>query len=93
MYQPIPIDTLHVQLPAGITELIERLAEHNHDIWAAQRIADGWTYGPQRDDTKKQNPDLVPYDDLPASEKEYDRNTAVAILKAIIALGYRIEKA
>ena len=35
----------------------------------------------------------MPYDDLPASEKEYDRNAALETLKAIIALGYRIQKA
>jgi hypothetical protein len=72
MYQPKPIDTAHVGLPAGVADLVERLAEHNHDIWAQQRFAAGWTYGPQRDDAKKQNPDLVPYAELPESEKEYD---------------------
>ena len=65
MYQPKPIDTAHIQLPDSITDLVERLAEHNHDTWAQQRLADGWTYGPQRDDAKKQNPDLVAYADLP----------------------------
>ena len=92
MYQPKPIDTSHVQLPDGITELIERLAENNHDIWGAQRMRDGWTYGPQRDDAKKQHPDLIPYNELPESEKEYDRANAVATLRAIMALGYQIEK-
>lgn len=93
MYKPKPIDTSRVRLPATITDLIERLAEHNHDIWAAERMRNGWTYGPQRDDAKKQHPDLVPYADLPESEKEYDRKTAVGLLKAIVALGYRIQKA
>ena len=93
MYQPKPIDTAHVRLPDSITELIERLAENSHDIWAQQRIADGWTYGPQRDDPAKKHPDLVPYDQLPESEKEYDRSTAMQTLRAIVALGYRIERA
>jgi ryanodine receptor 2 len=92
MYEPKPIDTSRVRLPDGITELIERLAENNHDIWAQQRLAEGWSYGPRRDDAKKQHPDLVSYGELPESEKEYDRATAVATLKAIVALGYRIEK-
>jgi hypothetical protein len=91
-YDPRPIDTDHVGLPVGIEDLIERLAEHNHDIWARQRMAEGWSYGPQRDDGKKQHPDLVPYGRLPDAEKEYDRKTAVGLVKAIIALGYRVEK-
>ena len=93
MYEPKPMDTSKVQLPPGIDDLLEKLAAHNHDIWSQGRIADGWTWGPQRDDAKRQNPCLVPYDELPEKEKEYDRNTALAVLRAILALGYRIERA
>jgi hypothetical protein len=91
MYAPRPIDTHHVALPPAIAALVERLAEHNHDVWARQRLADGWTYGPARDDARKHHPDLVPYAALPEGEKEYDRQTAIGLIKAILALGYRIE--
>jgi ryanodine receptor 2 len=89
-YEPRPIDTAGVALTPDVLELIERLAEHNHDVWARQRIADGWAYGPQRDDARKRHPCLVPYDRLPDAEKQYDRNAAVETLKAILALGYRV---
>lgn len=56
-----------------------------------QRLAQGWTYSPARDDANKKHPCLVPYADLPESEKEYDRQAAMETLKAIEALGYRIE--
>ena len=92
-YQPKPIDTSKVTLPKELTDLVERLAESTHDIWAATRIAQGWTYGPARDDAAKKHPDLVPYSQLPDSEKEYDRKTVTGTLKAVAALGYRIEKA
>lgn len=92
MYEPTPIDTSSAHLPAELENLIEQLAEHNHDLWARQRIADGWTYGPRRDDAAKQHPDLVPYGELPEGEKEYDRQTAVGVIKAILTLGYRIER-
>jgi RyR domain len=91
-YEPKPIDTSKVQLPEEILDLGERLAENAHDIYGRQRLADGWRYGPARNDTIKENPTLVPYKDLPESEKEYDRQIAMETLKAIIALGYRIEK-
>lgn len=91
-YEPRPIDTASIALPAGISDLIERLAENNHDIWAAQRMAEGWTYGPTRNDATRQHPDLVPYADLPEGEKEYDRQTAVGLIKAVVALGYSVEK-
>ena len=92
-YTPKPIDTSGVTLTREILELTEVLAKNAHDTWAQQRLAEGWRYGPQRDDAKKEHPDLVPYEELPESEKEYDRSAAMQTLKAIIALGYRIEKA
>jgi len=92
-YAPQPIDTSGVSLTPEVLELRELLAENAHDHWALQRMADGWTYGPQRDDRRKRHPCLVPYEELPESEKEYDRSTAIETLKAILALGYRIEKA
>ena len=90
-YVPKPIATRVVKLPRSLDGLLERLAEHVHDIWARQRIKDGWVHGPRRDDARKTHPGLVPYADLSESEKEYDRNTARETLKAIVKLGYRIE--
>jgi hypothetical protein len=91
-YIPQPIDTSHIQVPASLVELTEQLAENAHDVWARQRLADGWTLGPKRDDKTKQHPCLIPYADLPDSEKRYDRQTSMETIKAIIALGYRIER-
>jgi ryanodine receptor 2 len=92
-YEPKPIDTAGYELPHELEGLVERLAENAHDVWAKRRIAEGWTYGPTRSDGRKTNPDLVTYSELEESEKEYDRGTVKETLKAIIALGYRIEKA
>ncbi len=91
-YEPDPIDTSSVNLAEDLLALTEKLAENAHDHWAKQRLADGWTFGAKRDDPKKQHPCLVPYSKLPDSEKVYDRKTSMETLKAILALGYRIEK-
>ena len=91
-YDPKPIDTSGVLLPPDVAELTERLAENAHDIWAKQRLSDGWRHGPKRDDTTKEHPCLVPYGELPDSEKVYDRKMAMETLKVIQALGYRIVK-
>jgi hypothetical protein len=92
-YQPQPIDTSGITLTDDILALQELLARNTHDIWACQRIAEGWRHGPNRDDHQKRHPCLVPYEELPDSEREYDRAVSLATLKAILALGYRIEKA
>lgn len=91
-YQPKPLDTSAVILSDDLLALTEYLAENTHDIWAEQRIASGWSYGPYRDDATMKHPDLVPYSELPESEKEYDRKTAQETLKVIMAMGYRIGK-
>ena len=91
-YQPRPIDTSEQTIPQDLAQLTERLAKNTHERWAEQRIREGWRYGPVRDDSTKEHPCLVPYEQLPEEEKEYDRITALETLRAIMALGYRIGK-
>jgi hypothetical protein len=91
-YKPRPIDTSFVKLNPDIVELTERLAKNTHDVWAQERMAQGWRFGNQRNDARKEHPSLVPYEELPEAEKVYDRNTAIEALKAITAFGYRISK-
>lgn len=85
-YVPTPVNTEDVEMK----ELIEILAKNTHDVWAKQRFEDAWVYGPCRDDVLKTNPCLVPYEELPESEKRYDRVVAEQTVKTILALGYRI---
>ena len=92
-YRPRPIDTTGIELGEDLDALVEALAANVHEHWSEQRMSEGWTYGRGRDDAAKAHPDLVPYDQLPESEKAYDRLTVVQTLKAVVAMGYRIEKA
>lgn len=91
-YAPKPINTSAVSLSAELEQLTEQLAENAHDVWAVGRLDEGWIHGAERDDDKKTHPCLVPYADLPDSEKEYDRRAAMETVKAILSLGYRIER-
>ena len=91
-YRPEPVETSGIELDANIEPLIELLARNAHDLWARERLAQGWIYGPARDDSRKQHPCLVPYEQLPESEKKYDRQIAVGTLKAIVTFGYRLAR-
>lgn len=91
-YFPKLIDLRDVDLPDEIDDLREAIAENAHDRWALERQSEGWTYGPKRDDAKLETPDMVPYAQLPESEKQYDRIMAEDTLKLLMTLGYKIEK-
>ena len=91
-YIPKPIDLSDVSISEDLRELREAIAENAHDTWALERQSEGWTWGPKRDDSKLETPDMVPYSQLPESEKQYDRIMAEDTLKLLVALGYKIEK-
>ena len=91
-YTPAPVDTNNVQLSEELMALAEDISKNVHEVWAQNRMNEGWTYGPVRDDQKRQTPCLVPYEELSEEEKAYDRNTALSTLKFIVALGFEIHK-
>ena len=90
-YNPSVNDLSGIELPPEIMQLTELLAERAHDVWAANRILEGWQYGKERHDELKLHPCLVPYSELPDSEKQYDRNAALETLRYVIACGYEIK--
>lgn len=92
-WSPAPDESAAIKLPDFLAPLVERLAEKVHDRWAAQRLEEGWTYGPERNDTRRTTPNLVAYADLPDIEKNYDRATALTTLRALYREGYRITAA
>ena len=92
IYDPSPIGLDDVVLSDDLTELQEAIAENAHEIWAKNRRDQGWSYGPERNDQKKETPDMIPYCNLPESEKLYDREMAMQTLKLVKKLGFEIVK-
>ncbi len=92
VYEPSPIALDDVELSDDLTELQEAIAENAHEIWAKNRSEQGWSYGPERNDQKKETPDMIPYCNLPESEKLYDREMAMQTLKLVKKLGFEIVK-
>jgi RyR domain len=91
-YVPRPISIEGIEIHDGLTDLLEALAKNAHDMWALQRLADGWKWGHSRSDENKEHPGLVDYHELPESEKDYDRILVKSTIRAIIVLGYRVTK-
>jgi len=92
-YVPSPIDTSGLELHEDLQIVAEQLAENVHENWARHRLSEGWRWGPARNDAERTHPDLLPYSELSEATKQYDRLAASEMLKAIVALGYRIQRA
>lgn len=82
----LPPDALKARMDATM----ETMAEAEHDGWMAQRLSQGWTWGAERDDARKQHPSIIPYDQLSEAEKEKDRSNISLYPAMIAAAGYHI---
>lgn len=91
-YIPQPVNTDDVVLPEELINLSEQISKNVHEVWSKNRMEQGWTYGEQRDDEKRETPCLVPYEELSEEEKDYDRNTSQETLKLILKLGFKITR-
>ena len=91
-YIPTPVDTQSISLPKELNSLVEEMSKNVHEVLSSSRIKDCWTYGEERNDAEKKHPCLVPYEELPEEEKEYDRNTSVETIKLILKLGFKITR-
>jgi len=81
-----------IPIAPTITEILETLARNVHNRWMAGRLADRWKFGPKRDDEKKEHPSMIPYEELPETEKEYDRQTVLTTITSLLENGFEIQK-
>lgn len=44
----------------------------SHGSWLAEKLADGWKYGPVKDPIKKEHPCFVPYSELAVEQRAKD---------------------
>jgi hypothetical protein len=53
-------------------EVPEALASAQHDAWRADKVADGWVYGPVKNAALKTHPCIVDYAELPRQQRLKD---------------------
>lgn len=71
----------------------ERMAELEHERWMAERLDDGWTYGPIRNNDELVHPDLVPWLELPEERREIDRQFVAERPAMLARVGIQIYRA
>uniref|UniRef100_A0A8C4H5G0 Ryanodine receptor 3 n=1 Tax=Dicentrarchus labrax TaxID=13489 RepID=A0A8C4H5G0_DICLA len=90
-YKPAPLDLSDVKLTAGQEVLVDKLAENAHNVWAKDRIKQGWTYGIQQDLKSRRNPRLVPYALLDERTKKSNRDSLREAIRTMVGYGYNID--
>uniref|UniRef100_A0A8C3CTU5 Ryanodine receptor 1 n=1 Tax=Cairina moschata TaxID=8855 RepID=A0A8C3CTU5_CAIMO len=90
-YKPAPLDLAHVRLTPAQLTLVDRLAENAHNVWARDRVQQGWTYSIVQDIKNKRNPRLVPYNLLDERTKKTNRDSLCEAVRTLIGYGYNIE--
>ena len=78
---------------APTDELVEELAEMEHGRWVVERLLAGWTWGPVRNNDRKQRPQLVPWSALSEEEKDKDRSAVRTNIANLQVAGYAIRPA
>lgn len=91
-YEPRPVDTSMIDVPAELQELVETIARNTHDVWAVGKMKAGYTFGEKgsEDGSALHHPDLMPYEELSEQAKSYDRNTSMETVKLLLALGWKL---
>ncbi|KAH7933995.1 hypothetical protein HPB49_020195 [Dermacentor silvarum] len=90
-YKPAPLDLGAITLTAKMEELVDQLSENTHNVWAQERIQQGWTYGLVENQPTRRSPHLVPYKSVDDVIKKANRDTAGELVKTLLAYGYVLE--
>ncbi|XP_009293050.2 ryanodine receptor 3 isoform X4 [Danio rerio] len=90
-YKPTPLDLSEIKLNPGQEVLVDKLAENAHNVWAKDRIKQGWTYGIQQDLKNRRNPRLVPYALLDERTKKSNRDSLREAIRTLVGYGYFID--
>ena len=90
-YKPAPLDLSAVTLNPKMEELVDQLAENTHNLWAKERIQQGWTYGLNEDPELLRSPHLVPYPKVDEAIKKANRDTASETVRTLLVYGYNLD--
>ncbi|XP_061823089.1 ryanodine receptor 2 isoform X5 [Nerophis lumbriciformis] len=90
-YKPAPLDLGHIKLTSTQEAMVDKLAENAHNVWARDRIRQGWTYGIQQDVKNRRNPRLVPYSLLDGRTKKSNKDSLREAVRTLLGYGYNLE--
>ena len=69
--------------------ILDQLSELEHQRWMLDKLADGWSLG-KLDTELRHHPDMIPYEQLDESVKDYIRVSVRSIPEYLKEIGYEL---
>lgn len=86
----VPVETDRLAVEKFSTEELELLARMEHARWVAERLIANWTFAKEKSILRRENPNLVPWEDLKDNVREYDRDAVLHIPELLRAAGKKV---
>ena len=86
----VPAEANRPAVEKFTTDELELLAKMEHARWVVERKIAGWTLGERKHIERRESPSLVPWEQLPAAIREYDRAAILRIPALLRAIGKKI---
>jgi hypothetical protein len=71
---------------------VNLMASMEHERWFQEQTLDGWTFGKEKDESRKTHPSLLGWGDLPESEKEKNRDFIRDLPSILSRAGFQIQR-
>jgi hypothetical protein len=86
----LPVETDRLTVEIFSVDELELLARMEHARWVAERLIANWTFAKEKSILRRENPNLVPWEDLKDNVREYDRDAILRIPKLLRAVGKKV---
>ncbi len=92
MLVPMPLADANEPPFAFSTDEVELLAKEEHQRWVDDKLAEGWRYGPVRDDAHKIHDQIKPWEQLDEENRGWDRDAVRGLPSVIELAGFKLQK-
>ncbi|VDP36447.1 unnamed protein product [Soboliphyme baturini] len=88
---PNPVDVSKINLNPEMQLMVDRFAQHFHDLWASSKFSKNWKYGETYSRVTLTHPRLRVFNSLKEFEKKFYRDRCAECIKTLLAWGYHFE--
>jgi hypothetical protein len=89
-WTPKTLNLNSVVIPPALLPIAKDVMFNKHEYDSAIKMKAGWVYGEKLNNSRKVTPMLVPFDALPASEKNYLQTIVSSTIQGLIACGVQL---